>query len=125
MAWCICSFVASFFGIQAHLVTAGKLKDVDLPRRFALSACQGNLPCPLIVARRKLKYVINLFAPKSRIHKYFKITTWIKLKNKQHHSKVLLNSFLVLHLIRVLSIESRIEKLCITLAKVSLWKSKY
>ena len=46
---------------------------------------------------------------KSKIDKCSKITNWVKLKNKQHHSKVLLNSFPM-----VLSIESNIRKLCIT-----------
>ena len=30
---------------------------------------------------------------KSKIDKFPKITNWLKLKNKQHHSNVLLNSF--------------------------------
>ena len=40
--------------------------------------------------------VINPFtsdSAKSKIDKFSKITNWVKLKNKQHHSKVLLNSF--------------------------------
>ena len=39
---------------------------------------------------------INPFSPdnaKSKTDKFSKITTWMKLKNKQHYSKVLLNSF--------------------------------
>ena len=31
----------------------------------------------------------------NKIDKFSKITNWIKLKNKQHQSKVLLNSFLM------------------------------
>ena len=40
--------------------------------------------------------MLNPFTPesaKSKIDKFSKIANWVKLKNKQHHSKVLLNSF--------------------------------
>ena len=40
--------------------------------------------------------IINLIisdSAKSKSDKFFKITNWVRLKNKQHHSKVLLNSF--------------------------------
>ena len=40
----------------------------------------------------------NRFPPdkaKFKIDKVSKITNWVKLKNKQHHSKVLLNRFLI------------------------------
>ena len=39
---------------------------------------------------------MNQFAPdsaKSKIDTFSKITNWVKPKNKQHHSKVLLNIF--------------------------------
>ena len=39
---------------------------------------------------------IKPFTPdsaKSKIDKFLKMTIWVKFKNKQHHSKVLLNSF--------------------------------
>ena len=38
----------------------------------------------------------NPFTPdsaKSETDQFTKITNWVKLKNKQHHSKILLNSF--------------------------------
>ena len=40
---------------------------------------------------------------------------WVKLKSTQHRSKVLFNSFPINgHTLRVLSIESKVRKLCIT-----------
>ena len=46
---------------------------------------------------------------KSKIGKFCKTTYWVKLTNKQHHSKVLLNSFPVKSQshFRVLSIEPK------------------
>ena len=39
-------------------------------------------------------FSVNSFTPaKSKTDKFYKITNWVKLKNKQHHSKVLHNSF--------------------------------
>ena len=32
-------------------------------------------------------------AKSTKTYKFSKITNWVQLKNKQHHSKVLLNSF--------------------------------
>ena len=57
----------------------------------------------------------NPFTPdstKSKIDQISKITNWVKLKNKQHYSKELLNSFTMNG--HVLYIESKARKLCIT-----------
>ena len=46
--------------------------------------------------QKNKQHYINPFTldnAKSKIDKYSKITNWVKLKNKQHCSKVLLNSF--------------------------------
>ena len=53
---------------------------------------------------------------KSKINKVSKLTNRVKLKNKQCHSKVLLHSFLMNGhtYLRVLSMESKVRKLCIT-----------
>ena len=60
----------------------------------------------------------NRFTPdstKSKTDKFSKITNWVKLKNNEHRSKVLLNSFpMNSHTLRILSIESKVRKLCIT-----------
>ena len=40
--------------------------------------------------------LFNVVTPdnsKSKTDEFYKITNWLKLKNRQHHSKVLLNSF--------------------------------
>ena len=69
----------------------------------------------------KILLVMKVFNPftldsvKSKTDKCFKITNWVKMKNKQHHSKVtaqqLSNEWS--HFM-VLSIESKARKLCIT-----------
>ena len=68
--------------------------------------------------------VFNLFIPgsaKSKTGKGSKSTNGGKLKNKQHRSEVLLNSF-SMHgfTFRFLSIESKVGKLCIVSPKVHL-----
>ena len=52
-------------------------------------------------------------SPKSG--KVYKITNWVKLTNKQYHSKLLLNSFAMNghNLIRLLFVELKVRKLCI------------
>ena len=50
----------------------------------------------MITALTSAQMGINTSTPdgaKSKMFKFFKITNWVKLKNKQHNSKVLLNSF--------------------------------
>ena len=65
-------------------------------------------------------YSVHPFTPdsaKSKIDKFFsKITNWIKLENKLHRSKVLLNSFLMNdHTLGFCpELESKVRKLCIT-----------
>ena len=48
---------------------------------------------------------------KSKPYKFSKITNWLKLKNKQHHSSAQQLSNEWSHL-RVLSIESKVGKVC-------------
>ena len=63
---------------------------------------------------RDLVYPFTPDSDKCKLDKFSKRTNWVKLKNKQHHSKVLLNSFPINGHVRVLSIESKVRKLCIT-----------
>ena len=45
---------------------------------------------------KQFEKAFNPFTPDSaecKINKFSKITKWVKLKNKQHHSEVLLDSF--------------------------------
>ena len=55
----------------------------------------------------------NRDSAKYQIDKFSKVTNWVKLKNKQPHSKVLLNSFPMNgHTLGFcLSIESKVRKL--------------
>ena len=74
---------------------------------------EGNLMvCPTSLSN--LSPVSNPFTPdsaKSKIDEFSKIAVWGKFKNKQHHSKVLLNSFPNewLHF-RAVCIESKVSK---------------
>ena len=59
-----------------------------------------------------IRGVFNHFTPdrtKSKIDTFSKITNWVQLKNKQHYSKVLLNSFAMIWHFGVLSMDSKLE----------------
>ena len=67
-----------------------------------------------MVSLKRIFYVNSAFTPdsaKSKIDEFYKVTNWVKLKTKQHHSKVLRNSF---PMNGHTSIESKLRKLCIT-----------
>ena len=60
---------------------------------------------------------------KSKIVKFSKITTWVKLNDKQHHSKVLLNSFPMNgHTLGFCTWSQKLKDF--VSPKVSLWESK-
>ena len=60
-----------------------------LGSRFVFFALRFNFFMSLL----KTVYPFTPNSAKSKIDKFSKITNWVKLKNKQHHSKELLNSF--------------------------------
>ena len=65
-----------------------------------------------------LNFPFNPFSPdsaNSQIDKFSKNTNWEKSKTKQHHSKVLLNSF---------PMNGHTLEFCSQTPEVSLWESK-
>ena len=106
VSWLLCISDESDYSVTYVCAISGSNRVLTQPKgetqTFYPLALGSLLSFPSVLSlRSRFRYfdaccTLNPFTPdraKSKIDKFCKITNWVKLTTKQHHSKVLLNSF--------------------------------